>query len=85
MTKTKFMLIGYRQRLGTVTVSLTLAINHFRVTQVAAAKSLGVTIDHNIDWGSHMEKIIKFFWHQGHKASKAPCPTSDLTTNLPSL
>ena len=32
MTKTEFMLIGSRQRLGTVTVSPTLAINDFRVT-----------------------------------------------------
>ena len=74
------MLIGPRQRLITVTVSPTLAINDFRVTQVATAKSLGVTIDHNLDWGSHMKKIIK----RGHKACKAPCPPSDLTTNLPS-
>ena len=59
MTKTEFMLIGSRQRLSTVTVSPTLAINDFRVTQVATAKSLGVTIDDNLDWGSHMEKIIK--------------------------
>ena len=59
MTKTEFMLIGSRQRLNTVTVSPTLAINDFRVTQVATAKSLGVTIDDNLDWGSHMEKIIK--------------------------
>ena len=53
------MLIGSRQRLSTITVSPTLAINDFRVTQVATAKSLGVTIDDNLDWGSHMEKIIK--------------------------
>ena len=59
MTKTEFMLIGSRQRLGIVTVSPTLAINDFRVTQVATAKSLGVTIDDNLDWGSHVEKIIK--------------------------
>ena len=52
MTKTEFMLIGSRQRLGTVTVSPTLAINH-------TAKSVGVTIDDNLDRGSHMEKIIK--------------------------
>ena len=32
-------------RLSTVTVSPTLAINDFPVTQVATAKSLGVTID----------------------------------------
>ena len=59
MTKTEFMLIGSRQRLSTITVSPALAINDFRVTQVATAKSLGVTIDDNLDWGSHMEKIIK--------------------------
>ena len=58
MTKTEFMLIGSRQRLSTVTVSPTLAINDFRVTQVATAKSLGVTIDDNLDWGSYIEKII---------------------------
>ena len=45
MTKTEFMLIGSRQRLSTVTVSPTLAINDFRVAQVATAKSLGVS-DH---------------------------------------
>ena len=59
MTKTEFLLIGSRQRLITVTVSPTLAMNDFRVTQVATAKSLGVTIDDNLDWGSHMKKIIK--------------------------
>jgi len=53
------MLIGSRQRLSTVTVSPTLAINDFGVTQVATAKSLEVTIDDNLDWGSHVEKIIK--------------------------
>ena len=53
------MLIGSRQRLSTVTVSPTLAITDFRVTQVATAKSLGVTIDDNLDWGSHVKKIIK--------------------------
>ena len=60
MTKTGFMLIGSTQRPSTVTVFPTLAINDFRVTQVATAKSLGVTIDDNLDWGSHMEKIIKY-------------------------
>ena len=81
------MLIGSRQRLNTVTVSPTLAINDFRVTQVATAKSLGVTIDDNLDWGSHMEKIIKKV-SSGIGAIKrvlnSPCPPSDLTTNLPS-
>ena len=59
MTKTEFMFIGSRQRLSSVTVSPTLAINDFQVTQVSTAKSLGVTIDDNLSWGSHIEKIIK--------------------------
>ena len=59
MTKTEFMLIGSGQRLSTVTVSPALAINDFRVTQVATSKSLGLTIDDNLDCGSRMEKIIK--------------------------
>ena len=59
MTETEFMLIGSRRRLSTVTVSPTFAINDFRVTQVATAKSLGVTIDDNLDWRRHMEKIKK--------------------------
>ena len=80
------MLIGSRQRLSTVTVSLTLSINDFQVTQVATAKSLGVPIDDNLDWDSHVEKIIKKVSSgiRAIKASKAPCPPSDLTTNLPS-
>ena len=86
MTKTELMLIGSRQRLSTVTVARTLANNDFRVIKVATAKSLGVTIDDNLDWAGHMEKITKksIFWHGCHKASKEPCPPSDLTTNLPS-
>ena len=75
------MLIGSRQRLSTVTVSPTLAINDFRVTQVATAKSLGVTIDDNLDWGSHMEKIIKKV-SSGigaiKRVLKAPCPQATL-------
>ena len=59
MTKTEFMLIGPRQRLSIVTVSPRLATNNFRVTQVATAKFLGVNIDHNLDCGSHIAKIIK--------------------------
>ena len=42
-----------------MTVSLTFAINDFPVTKVSTAKSLGVTIDDNLDWGSHEENILK--------------------------
>ena len=56
MTKTDLMLIGSRRRLSNVTASPTFAVNDFPVTTV---KSLGVTIDENLDWASHIENIIK--------------------------
>ena len=81
MTKAEFMLIGSRQRLRTITVSPTLAINDFRVTQVATAKSLVLTVDDNLDWGSHMEKIVKKV-SSGigaiKRVLKAPCPQATL-------
>ena len=69
-----------------MTLSPTIAINDFRVTQVATSKSLGVTIDDNLDWCSHMEKIMKKVSSVigAHKESKARCPPGDLRTNLPS-
>ena len=45
MTKTKFMLIGSRQRLSTLGVSLMITIYDSQARQVTTAKSLGVTID----------------------------------------
>ena len=44
MTKTKFMLIGSRQRLTTVTVSSTLAINDFRTLTSIIAILFGETV-----------------------------------------
>ena len=44
-TKTEFMLIGARQRLSNLTDSPTIAIDNVQISQVATAKSLGVTID----------------------------------------
>ena len=44
MTETEFMLIGSRQRLSTLTESLTFAIYDFQVIQVTTVKSLGVAM-----------------------------------------
>ena len=44
MTKTEFMLIGPRQRLSTVTVSPTLAINDFRTLTSIIAILFGETV-----------------------------------------
>ena len=59
MTKTKFMLIGSRQRLSTLKVSLTITIYDSQARQVTTAKSLGVTIENKLNWGSHIDKLTK--------------------------
>ena len=59
MTKTEFMLIGSRQKLNAVTASPVLSINGTPVNHVSTSKSLGVLIDTNLTWGSHIEKLAK--------------------------
>lgn len=59
MTKTEFMLIGSRQKLNTLTASPVLNINGTPINQVSTSKSLGVLIDANLTWGSHIEKLAK--------------------------
>ena len=59
MTKTEFILIGSRQKLSTLTASPVLNINGIPINQVSTSKSLGVLIDANLTWGSHIEKLAK--------------------------
>ena len=59
MTKTEFMLTGSRQRLSNLTGFPKIEINDFQVSQVASAKSLGVTIDDKLDWSCHIDKLTK--------------------------
>ena len=58
-TKTEFMLIGSRQRLSTLTNFPKPEINGAPIDQVANAKSLGVIIDDNLNWSSHIDKLSK--------------------------
>ena len=58
-TKTEFMLIGSRQRLSTLTNFPRPEINGAPIDQVANAKSLGVIIDDNLNWSSHINKLTK--------------------------
>ena len=56
------MLIGSRQKLNIVTASPVLSINGTPgppVNQVSTSKSLGVLIDANLTWGSHIKKLAK--------------------------
>ena len=59
MSKTEFMLIGSRQKLNTLTASPVLNINGTPLNQVSTSKSLGVLIDANLTWGSHIERLAK--------------------------
>ena len=59
VTKTEFILIGLRQNLNALTASPVLSINGTSVKQVPMSKSLGVLIDANLTWGSHVEKLAK--------------------------
>ena len=53
------MLIDLRQKLNTLTASPVLSINSTPVNQVSTSKSLGVLIDANLTWGSHVKKLAK--------------------------
>ena len=56
MSKTEFKLIGSRQKLYTLNASTILSING---TPVNLSKSLGIRIDANLTWDSHIEKLAK--------------------------
>ena len=56
-TKTEFMLIGSRQKLSTLSESLELSIDNIPIKQVSTTKSLGILIDNNMAWHSHIDKL----------------------------
>ena len=58
-TKTEFMLIGSRRRLSTLSDTLELSIDNIPIKQVPSVKSLGIYIDENLTWHSHIEKLCK--------------------------
>lgn len=50
-TKTEFMLIDPRQR------TFELSIGNVPIEQVSSVKSLGIYIDENLTWHSHIDKL----------------------------
>ena len=58
-TKTEFMLIGSRQTLSTLPDTLELSINNESINRVSSVKSLGVFIDENLTWQTHIDKLSK--------------------------
>ena len=55
--KTEFMLIGSIQELSTFSNPLELSIDNVRIEHVSSVKSLGVFIDENLRWQTHIDKL----------------------------
>ena len=53
------MLIGSRQKLSTQPESVELSIDNVPIKQVCTAKSLGILIDGNLTWHSHIDKLTQ--------------------------
>ena len=52
------MLVGSRQRLSTLSDTLELSIDNVPIEQVSPVKSLGVYINENLTWHSHIDNCV---------------------------
>ena len=57
--KTDFMLIGSRQRVAALEGNVTLRLNDAVLQQVYSLQCLGVNVDQNLTWDSHIASIRK--------------------------
>ena len=57
LTKTEFMLVASRQKSSTFPEIPCFRINDHVVKQVTSTKSLGVHIDQNLNWESHIQNM----------------------------
>ena len=58
ITKTEFMIIGSRQRLSTIDkYDLKVGVDRDQIHKVSKTKSLGLTIDENLNWKYHNDYI----------------------------
>ena len=53
------MLIGSRQKLSTLSSQPELSINNIPIEKVTLLKSLGIFIDENLQWQTHINKLFK--------------------------
>ena len=58
-TKTDFMLIGFKQRLSTLSDTLELSIDNVPIEQFTSVKFLGIHIDEDLTWHSHIDKLCR--------------------------
>ena len=56
---TEFMLIGSKQKLSTLSNPLELLIDNVPIEHVSSIKSLGILIDENPRWQTHIDKLSK--------------------------
>ena len=57
--KTEFMLIGSRQKLSTLSSQPELSIDNVPIEKVTSVKSLGIFIDENLPWQTHIDELFK--------------------------
>ena len=57
--KTEFMLIALRQKLSTLSSQPELSIHNVHIEKVTSVKSLGIFIDENLTWQTHIHKLSK--------------------------
>ena len=57
--KTKYLLIGSRPKLELLSDNFTVKVNNIPTERVTVYKSLGVSIDKNLSWKTHIDKISK--------------------------
>ena len=53
------MLIGPRKRFSTLSDTLELSIDNVAIEPVSFVKSVGICIDENLTWHSHIDKLCK--------------------------
>ena len=53
------MLIGSRQKLSTLSNPLKLSIDNVAIEHVSCVKSLGIFINENLRWQTHIDKLSK--------------------------
>ena len=57
--KTEFMLTGSKQKLSTLSSQPELSIDNVPIEKVTFVKSLGIFIDKNLQWQTHIDKLSK--------------------------
>ena len=57
--KTKYMLIGSRPKFELLSDNFTVKVNNIPIERVIVYKSLGVSIDENLFWKTHIDEISK--------------------------